>query len=148
MNYNLKEKIEVNEEFLTDLIAKSWQESEAIQQQAANIDTSTKLGAEVARLLKNACTNYYVLIGCLEALTESTSIDCYNTCNKIDVDMPQIVDEPDKLEAEQELESESEDSLIPTMNNELNAEFEPFEYFVDFDEPAGAPLTDDDLYKI
>ena len=71
MEYNLKDKIEVNNEFISDLTTKSWQEVEALQQQIANIDMSTRLGNEVAKALRSVCTGYYVLIGCLEALTDT-----------------------------------------------------------------------------
>lgn len=141
MEYNLKDKIEVTEEFLNDLIAKNWQEVEALQQQIANINTSSKLGADVAKLLKNTCTNYYVLIGCMETLVENPEAE---------------------LEAhEQETESEATNDIVtiePTAddiiepetahvyNVETNADFEPFEYFVDFDEPSGEPISDQDLY--
>ena len=141
MEYSLKDKIEVTEEFLTDLIAKNWQETEALQQQIANIDTSTQLGAEVAKILKNTCTNYYVLIGCLETLVENpeTELDAH----------------------EQETEPKAANDIVttePTVNDviaqevvqvddaETNVDFEPFEYFVDFDEPSGSPISDQDLY--
>ena len=78
MEYTLKNKIEVSKEFLSDLIARYWQESENVNQQIANIDTSSYIGAEVAKLLKNASTNYYVLIGCLETLLENPTSEIYN----------------------------------------------------------------------
>lgn len=141
MEYNLIDKIEVTEEFLNDLITKNWQEVEAIQQQIANIDTSTQLGSEVAKILKNTCTNYYVLIGCLETLVENpeTELEVHNqeaeseTTNDIVTAGPTV--------------SEVIEPKVAQVNNvETNVDFEPFEYFVDFDEPSGKPVLDQDLY--
>jgi hypothetical protein len=141
MQYNLKEKIEVTEEFLNEFIAKSWQETETLQQQIANIDTSTKLGIEVAKLLKNTCTTYYVLIGCLEALAENPKT------SEIVVDESETLQNTNELEVSEEpitLENETEDAI--SLPIKAAADFEPFEYFVDFDEPSGDPLSDKDLY--
>jgi hypothetical protein len=136
MEYNLKDKIEVNNEFISDLTAKSWQEVEALQQQIANIDMSTRLGNEVVKALRSVCTGYYVLIGCLEALTEAEETDT-------------IEDKPEGILDEPVLDTDdSEDFLTAPIVKEASADFEPFEYFVDFDEPTGLPLADEDLYNI
>ena len=79
MQYNLKDKIEVTTEFLNELITKSWQEVDAIQQQITNIDSTSQLGADVSKLLKNVCTSYYTLIGCLEDALEEPSTIEHNT---------------------------------------------------------------------
>lgn len=135
MEYNLKDKIEVNNEFVSDLTTKSWQEVEALQQQIANIDMSTRLGNEVAKALRSVCTSYYVLIGRLEALVETDETDI------IEDKMEDTLDEP-VLDMD-----DSEDFLTAPIAKEISNDFEPFEYFVDFDEPMGEPLTDKDLYK-
>ena len=142
MPYSLKDKISVTAEFLNELISKSWQETETLQQQIANIDTNTKLGSETVKYLKNACTNYYILIGCLEALVENPNTA--ETEIETDAAIPQntvnaeAYDEPYKAEANTE-----EMPILPTVPTD---DFEPFEYFVDFDEPSGTPITDTDLY--
>lgn len=136
-NYELKDKIQVTEDFLNELITKYWQEAELIQQQINNIDISTALGAKVVKLLKNACTNCYVTIGCLEALAE----------NRAEVE--DVIEISSAATAEPELHYEQ--SLEPTAAvveqpaKEI-IDYEPFEYFVDFDEPSGDPLSDKDLY--
>lgn len=132
MEYSLKDKIEVTAEFLNGLITKNWQETEAIQRQIANIDTSTQLGAEVARVLKNTCTNHYVLIGCLERLAEG------------DLSQHETM-----AQYESEAEGQQDSSVTQELSHgtNVNADFEPFEYFVDFDEPSGEPITDKDLYS-
>lgn len=142
MNYTLKDKIIVDDEFLNDLIAKSWQEAEAIQQQIANIDTSTRLGVEVTKLLKNTCTDYYVFIGCLESLAENTepsepgqaSLELDAVQPQNEVEMPAYV----------EPAADPEESI--PVSDEADIDFEPFEYFTDFDEPIGEPISDADLY--
>lgn len=140
MDYTLKDKITVDADFLSDLITKSWQESEAIQQQIASLDTSTRLGVEVARLLKNTCTNYYVLIGCLETLAENPE------SATLEQGPPEVgpVPAPNEVEIPIYEEPVAEPIRVP---DEALAEFEPFEYFVDFDEPVGERLTDEDLYN-
>lgn len=142
MEYNLKDKIEITEEFLNNLIAKNWQEVEAIQQQIANIDTGSKLGANVAKLLKNTCTNYYVLIGCLETLVENpeTELEVHNQETESET-------ANDIMTTELTVNEVIEPKVAQVDNVETNADFEPFEYFVDFDEPSSEPISDQDLYS-
>lgn len=148
MEYNLKDKIEVTEEFLTDLINKNWQEVEALQQQIANIDTSSKLGIDVVKLLRNTCTNYYVLIGCLETLVENpeTELEVHEQETESEAE-PEAInnDAAAELTVEDTVETEGPEA-VQIDSTETTADFEPFEYFVDFDEPYGAPVTDQDLY--
>ena len=144
MEYNLKDKIVVDETFISDLIAKNWQEVESLQQQAANIDTSTKLGAEIEKLLKNTCTNYYVLIGCLENLADGAEVTS--------VEVPAEAVEPEvKSDPQPESDFEFGEAKILVDSDDLyrvpEEDFEPFEYFVDFEDPVGDPLTDKDLYN-
>jgi hypothetical protein len=141
MEYNLKDKIEITEEFLNDLIAKNWQEVEALQQQIANIDTSSKLGTAVAKLLKNTCTNYYVLIGCLETLAESPDAELEAQEQEIESEVTN-----DTVTTESTVDDVIEPEITQLADVETNANFEPFEYFVDFDEPSGEPISDQDLY--
>ena len=138
MSYELKEKILVTKNFISDIITKSWGEAEALQQQIANIDTSNSLGAELAKALKNMNTSYYVLIGCLETLLDNDD----GTVAK-----PQSIP-TDTLEPEVENDSENSEAFIKAeIPQKINTDnFEPFEYFVDFDEPSGIPLSDKDLY--
>ena len=43
--------------------------------------------------------------------------------------------------------SAADDVSIDAYDNVQDEVIEPFEYFVDFDEPVGDPITDDDLYN-
>lgn len=139
MEYNLKEKIEITTDFIEELISKSWQETGSLQQQIANIDTNTKLGAEVAKLLKNICNSYYVLIGCLETFTE----DQNSTEGVTTSTMQNSVELEVSKEPIDQVDEQSENISLPVATI---ADFEPFEYFVEFDEPVGKPITDTDLY--
>lgn len=141
MQYNLKEKIEITEEFLNELIAKSWQETETIQQQIANISTNTKLGEEVVKLLKNTCTSYYVLIGCLETLLENSKHG-----KVYEVEPNTLQDVTELKDVNEYTVQENNSSKTLNLQTEATADFEPFEYFVDFEEPSGEPLSDQDLY--
>ena len=142
MNYELKDKITVSKEFLSDLEARSWQEIEHLQTQIANLAEGPQSN-KLRQLLKNLLTSYYVFTGGVETLAsiEDTNIE-------VPAEIP--AEEP-KLD-ETELD-EQEDTVVDiddefTLETSSATEVEdPFEYFVDFDEPVGEPLTDDDLYN-
>ena len=53
---------------------------------------------------------------------------------------------PEEPIDEEVLDTEILDEFDNAETNNENTS-EPFEYFVDFDEPIGEPLTDDDLYN-
>jgi hypothetical protein len=57
-------------------------------------------------------------------------------------------EEAEEAEEEVEIEDEVEVEVEPQkIVKNVPADFEAFEYFVDFDEPSGEALTDDDLYN-
>lgn len=143
MNIMLKDKIKVDQNFINDLIAKSWQDSESIQNQIDSIEIDSAVAAKTVKLLKDLLTSYYVFTGCLE--------DIENISNE---PIKSISIEP-VISSAKEIQKEPEPEAVkvnePDINflSELDDETvsEPFEYFVDFDEPTGEPLTDDDLYN-
>jgi hypothetical protein len=139
--YSLKEKIQVDKEFLDSLTAKGWQEVEYLQNQIANID---KENIEVVQLLNNLLTSYYIFIGGVENLIDKPI-------------QPVIKPQEEKEDTPHEIAINKASNIeSEPFNNEVifegevdkqeKLEFEPFEYFVDFDEPAGEPLSDEDLY--
>ena len=139
MEYNLKDKIQITQEFLINLEQKSWNEIEYLQNQIANIEVNDGSN-KIIQLLKNLLTSYYVFAGSLENLNDTSII----TQIKSDVVEPKQF-EPIKLEMDDTLADDFvtvEDTTKQDISN-----IEPFEYFVDFDEPVGDPLTDDDLYN-
>jgi hypothetical protein len=143
MSIVLKNKIKVDNNFINDLIAKSWLDSESIQNQIDSIEVDSSVAAKTVKLLKDLLTSYYVFTGCLETLeNEPTEITKSAEFVKPEVSVSEtptiIPEEPVKIEVP------ATDMLIEL---EDNNDSEPFEYFVDFDEPTGEPLTDDDLYN-
>lgn len=148
MSIVLKNKIKVDKNFINDLIAKSWQDSESIQDQIDSIEVDSEIAAKTVKLLKDLLTSYYVFTGCLESLAnepiEATKISEPEKIAEPEVIVPEkltiIPEEPVKANNEPDIDFFSElDTDEP--------ENEPFEYFVDFDDPVGEPLTDDDLYN-
>lgn len=141
MEYTLKDKISITKDFLDDLTNKSWQEIEHLQNQIANIKASPE-NAEVIKLLKNLLTSYYVFAGGLENLTDVETYEASEPAperGSVEVDT--------EIETELPIENSANDSFNKDVSMEPEEISEPFEYFVDFDEPIGAPLTDDDLYN-
>lgn len=150
MNYELKDKIQITKEFLNELEVKSWQEIEQLQAQIANIEVSED-SAKVVQLLKSLLTSYYVFAGGLENLNDDTKvIKVADFTDKVcpDKELITVGTEEESVPNDPELDEPS-DFLDEPANTETDndATFEPFEYFVDFDEPTGEPLTDDDIYN-
>jgi hypothetical protein len=139
MSIVLKDKIKIDKNFIDDLIAKSWQDSESIQNQIDSIEVDSAVAAKTVKLLRDLLTSYYVFTGCLENI-ENESIDI------IKVEPVQVVAEAPKVIQEKPVKVVAPKvDILPELDYE--GEAEPFEYFVDFDEPTGEPLTDDDLYN-
>ena len=154
MSIILKDKIKADKSFINDLIAKSWEDSESIQNQINSIDTDSATAAKVVQLLKDLLTSYYVFTGCLENL-ENDTIEVIKP-EAIVPEKPVIASEVPKTEVPEysvSVDSFDTDTSVTSFNNGYTDETytdtvgEPFEYFVDFDDPVGEPLTDDDLYK-
>lgn len=140
-NFDLKQKLAVDKTVINDLIAKSWQESDNIQTQIESIEQGSDLASKtVLDALNGLLTSYYVFAGRLESLlTDLGKKDL------IDTDFKKINDITEPAELDISLkETEPEIEKCP---NKADKAFEPFEYFVDFDDPVGKPLTDADIYE-
>jgi hypothetical protein len=135
--YNLKDKLSLTPELLDSLTSKGWQEIEHLQAQIANIED-----VSLNQLLKNLLTSYYVFVGGLENLA-SGEVDT-NTLEKLSHSTDQEENEFDEASLSEILH---EEPIEKPVINSKDASFEPFEYFVDFDEPIGEPLSDEDLYN-
>ena len=138
--YILKDKISVSEDFLEDVLDKSWQDIEYLKNQISNIDDKTEQDKLFILLLNNLLTSYYIFTGCVENLSLGDTIIKPNQ-EIVQPETP-IVPEPN-FEADFENVTKVSDIASTTNDN-----FEPFEYFVDFDEPVGEKITDEDLYNI
>ena len=137
MEYTLKEKLTVTKSFVEDLAEKGWQEIEYLQNQISNL-TDTEDSKKLELLLKNLLTSYYIFVGGLENFDTIS----YTPVKQVQVEEP-VVEEPAVVIDEHEEISYEEPEIITSTETEFS---EPFEYFVDFDEPVGEPLTDKDLY--
>lgn len=141
MNYELKDKITTTEELLQELEAKCWQEIDYLQAQINNLaDGATN--NKLRQLFKNLLTSYYIFTGGIETLAEAP-ID--NTATSTE----NTEEEPIDVEQEIAIDNEHQDEDTYTQDIDANnlEVSDPFEYFVDFDDPVGEPLTDEDLYK-
>lgn len=145
MSIVLKDKIKVDKNFINELITKSWEDSESIQNQINSIEIDSAVAAKTVKLLKDLLTSYYVFVGCLENLEDEPT----EAAEPIKITEPEPV-MPEKLTVIPEVPVKVNASNVSDLDilSELDTdESEPFEYFVDFDEPTGEPLTDDDLYS-
>lgn len=142
MNYELKDKIVVSKEFLSELETRSWQEIEHLQSQIANLAEGPQ-NNKLRQLLKNLLTSYYVFTGGVETLAsmEDTSIE-------VPAEMPTEEPKLDEISLDNQEDTviNTDDDFMLDTSSATEVE-DPFEYFVDFDEPIGEPLTDDDLYN-
>lgn len=136
--YNLKDKIQVTNEFLKNLETKGWQEIEHLKAQIANIEVTPESAALIA-LFKNLLTSYYVFIGGLENISDGQIFT--------DVVVTEMPKEPMTPSKTVKIESNVEEVAPKFDTGNINSDtFEPFEYFVDFEEPSGDPISDEDLY--
>jgi hypothetical protein len=148
-------KIKIDKTFISDLITKSWEDSENIQNQIACIEVDSEVAAKTVKLLKDLLTSYYVFTGCLENI-ENEPVKVIKQVEP-EVIVPEkltvIPEKPSKVRTPgRAVPADDIDLMSPvtdfnSTSNGADTVEEPFEYFVDFDEPTGEPLTDDDLYN-
>lgn len=129
----LKTKLRVDKELIDDLISKSWLEIDSIQAQLSTLSSESAVGKKVQQVLKNLLTNYYIFVGELE-----------------NIEVPEL---PVPQDSHNEVSKQTYNGLqsveqITVAKENEDVSFEPFEYFTDFDDPTGEPLTDTDLYKV
>lgn len=120
--------------FLNELLKQSWLDIENLQKQIDTIESTSPQSRELIEIIKDFLTSNLVYVGCLENLLTKTQKS--NLEKEI-----KLVDDKKVLDLEEPLEN----SRIN--NSTADTDFEPFEYFVDFEEPQGDPLTDEDLYN-
>lgn len=154
MSILLKDKIKADKSFISDLIAKSWEDSESIQNQINSIEVDSATAEKVVQLLKELLTSYYVFTGCLENLeNEPIEVIKPKTVVPEPIVVPETAVKAEIPEYRVSADNVDIDAPVTSFNSTYNDEIytdttsEPFEYFVDFDDPVGEPLTDDDLYK-
>ena len=138
MNYELKDRINATPEFLGELEAKSWLEIEHLQAQIANL-AEGPANEKLRKLFKNLLTSYYVFTGELENLISGDmAVVPENDAHSIEYSELEV-------SVDQHIE-DTEEFTEPSATMPEIEVTEPFEYFIDFDDPIGEPLSDEDLY--
>ena len=143
MNYELKDKISVSNELLNELTTKGWQEIEYIQAQIANL-ADGKANNQLRKVLNNLLTSYYVFTGSIEGLSEE---DISNSGIEVLPEQPELDTGSEEIIAEPITDTTNNFSIKNDISTDDYEVSDPFEYFVDFDDPIGDPLTDKDLYN-
>ena len=141
MNLELKNKLQISEDYIEELVNKSWQEIETLQTQVNNLE-SDPVSVSLKTLIKNLLTSYYVFVGGLENLQDEFSElnNSFSSAEKEPLKVPELELETTSMTLAENDQVNDNKFLI---QEELS---EPFEYFVDFDEPIGDPISDIDLY--
>ena len=144
MNYELKDKIDITRELLSELEIKSWQEIEHLQTQIANV-AEGPVNDKLRQLFKNLLTSYYVFAGGIETLLSEPNYETQKPAKAVlavatGEDSIETIDEPVTGSSPVDFTKGESDNV-----NSYEVS-EPFEYFVDFDEPIGNPISDEDLY--
>lgn len=138
MDINVKTKVPVSQELIDDLISKGWQEIENLQNQIAILDLDSNGALSLQQTLKNLLTSYYVFTGSLEGAELQTGQTEPDIKEYGQLETPEEPNLPVGV---------PEDDFAEVDLPNATVDFEPFEFFVDFDEPTGEPLTDKDLYN-
>lgn len=133
--------------FITSFVSRGWEEVGMLKEQikALKEEFGGKGIEKIEEIFQGLIDAYLINIGQLELFLHENDY----------VEVPEIeeekVEEPveeEETEEEVEIEDEVEMEVEPQkIVKNVPADFEAFEYFVDFDEPEGEALTDDDLYN-
>ena len=133
--------------FITSFVSRGWEEVGMLKEQikALKEEFGGKGIEKIEEIFQGLIDAYLINIGQLELFLHENDY----------VEVPEIeeekVEEPveeEETEKEVEIEDEVEVEVEPQkIVKNVPADFEAFEYFVDFDEPEGEALTDDDLYN-
>lgn len=136
--------IDISKELIKNFTDKSWQEIENLKLQLNSLSKNTDVEKAVHNALNDLLTSYYIFIGRLESILD-------DDCNTVTVNEVPVTDD----KAHEDIPEIATDSIKDVFINDMpkvqisdsvDVEFEPFEYFVDFDEPVGNPISDKDLY--
>lgn len=142
--------------FITSFVSRGWEEVGMLKEQikALKEEFGGKNIAKIEEILQGLIDAYLINIGQLELFLHEND---YVEVPEIEEEKEEKVEEPteeDEVEVAAEEEVEIEDEIEAEVEVEPQSvvrqtpgDFEAFEYFVDFDEPEGDPLTDDDLYR-
>lgn len=133
--------------FITSFVSRGWEEVGMLKEQikALKEEFGGKGIEKIEEIFQGLIDAYLINIGQLELFLHENDY----------VEVPEIeeekVEEPveeEETEEEVGIDDEVEVEVEPQkIVKNVPADFEAFEYFVDFDEPEGKALTDEDLYN-
>lgn len=139
--------------FITSFVSRGWEEVGMLKEQikALKEEFGGKGIEKIEEIFQGLIDAYLINIGQLELFLHENDY----------VEVPEIEEEKaeepveeeeneevEETEEEVEIDDEVEVEVEPQkVVKNVPADFEAFEYFVDFDEPEGEALTDDDLYN-
>ena len=140
MNYELKDKLILSADMLKELEMRGWQEIEYLQAQIANL-AEGGVNDKLRQLFKSLLTSYYIFTGGIETLKDEP---IYGPAHSIE---PQQEVTDITVTDDSSIETADAFEMVDTDSVEVPDTIDPFEYFTDFDDPIGEPLTDEDLYN-
>lgn len=148
----VKEKLPVS--FYSDRISSLWGESGALKGCIDTLGQCYTDADEAISILSDLMDSYLIAIGRLEALAAGNvglAVPEVETevlePAKADITIEDVDDFEDEITPTAPTPADLDDEELMDTNPDTEASAEQFEYFVDFDEPKGPPLTDEDLYN-
>lgn len=147
--------------FITSFVSRGWEEVGMLKEQIKALKAEFKNIDKIEEILQGLIDAYLINIGQLELfLHENDYVEVPNIEETEEVEKKEeeekvsedeIVEDEEVKDIEDEIETVVEDEVeeaeAPIVMQQAPKDFEAFEYFVDFDEPSGEALTDDDLYN-
>ena len=145
--------------FITSFVSRGWEEVGMLKEQIKALKTEFKNIDKIEEILQGLIDAYLINIGQLELfLHENDYVEVPNVDETEEIESKKeeeeeiseeevIEDKKVEDEVEAVADDEIEETDSPIVMQQAPKDFEAFEYFVDFDEPSGDALTDDDLYN-
>ena len=141
--------------FITSFVSRGWEEVGMLKEQikALKEEFGGKNITKIEEIFQGLIDAYLINIGQLELFLHENDYVEVPEIEEEKVEEPvEDAEEIEEVEPVAETEIEVEDEIEVEVEPQkivknVPGDFEAFEYFVDFDEPEGDPLTDDDLYR-
>lgn len=148
--------------FITSFVSRGWEEVGMLKEQIKALKSEFKNIDKIEEILQGLIDAYLINIGQLELfLHDNDYVEVPNieeqekqeeqeeeseVLEKEDIEDDEI--ETDEIEDVIKIENDKPEEIeAPIIMHQAPKDFEAFEYFVDFDEPSGDALTDEDLYN-
>lgn len=139
--------------FITSFVSRGWEEVGMLKEQikALKEEFGGKGIEKIEEIFQGLIDAYLINIGQLELFLHENDYVEVPEIEEEKVEEPveeEETEEVEETEEEVEIDDEVEVEVEPQkVVKNVPADFEAFEYFVDFDEPEGEALTDEDLYN-